>query len=443
MPDYDARARLNFDSFGPVPEAILAFVETIFGLKSVASSSRVSDQYFDLAYKHFEELDGMLSATGKRKFRTLWNAWKKHGRYLSEENDTIPVYATDTEIAKLVSILERYGESGRLRSPRTGIMIARLRAQRRPGEQTRRAVIVSAASAIEVLFGSLVHELLLKAPGKASGEKEFTLADLLAYSNLDEVIETAIKRKVASLVGGGGLEDWSKWFAKKSPKAIDFASVSLDWSATQELFKRRNAIVHTNSRVNLDYHRSISYSPAEGTELSTSEEYVDEALGNLLLLGILVGLQTWLWSEQPNGDLWWALAETLADDLWEHQNYGAAGRLYKFLRNHGDDLDLRLEAKVREWSIALWLQGTSDESSSLIEQISNWNAGELGDKWAFRKAVLLRDFDSAFLLLPGLIGAGDVMAHDLTRFGYDGLRQDPRFEDVVGPLVHPRPWKWW
>jgi hypothetical protein len=267
--------------FGAVPGAVVSFAESAFGLRSISSATHYRmNEFFDLAHSHFEELNEMMTPTGRKKFRTLWNTWSK-ARY-EHRNSLTPVYATEGAIEALVSLLRRYcGNPGD--SARAGVIVSRLKSQRQPAEQANRAVIVASVSAFEVLLGNLVHALLLKAPGKISEGPQFSVGELLKYASIDDVIESAIRRKVETLVARGGIDDWASWFQKKSPLKIDLASLALDWGSTREVFKRRNAIVHTNSKVNSDYRSAVTNAPVEGVELNTSAEYVETALENVLI----------------------------------------------------------------------------------------------------------------------------------------------------------------
>jgi hypothetical protein len=422
----------------PAPGAILSFAEAIFGLGSIARTADYQmNRFFDLASRHFEELNAMMSTTGQKKFRTLWNKWSKARQQTS--GDLRPVYASDDAINALVELLSRYVKNDNDHPAKAGIIVARLKSQTLPGEQANRAVIVSAASALEALLGNLVHALILKAPGTVSEGPQFSVGQLLGFATIAEAIEDAVQRKVADLVGRGGLRDWTDWFQRKAPIGIDMASLALDWSSTQEVFKRRNAIVHTNSRVNRDYRRGIENAPVEGTELNTPGWYVNQALENVLTLGVLIGLKTWLWLDQPREYLWYALIASVADDMADNEMQRGAERVYRHLRNHVDSHELRLRGQLRELQIRRENIYDENENETVSEEkyadaVQSWDVAGAGDEWAFRKAILLRDLENAFRLLPGLLAAGTIDRHELSRNEYWELRRDDQFDAMVGPV---------
>jgi hypothetical protein len=160
-----------------------------------------------------------------------------------------------------------------------------------------------------------------------------------------------------------------------------------------------------------------------------------------------------LWVEQPSEDLWFALIESIADDMANNQMDGGAERIYRHLRNHVNDPTLRLLGQLRELQISVenvdvYENDDEDEDEDedeasyqerrravVAEMVRPWAVSAGGERWIFHKAVLLEDFDTAFSLLPSLLANCDIDGRELSRREYSNLRRDNRFKVFDGPAL--------
>lgn len=156
------------------------------------------------------------------------------------------------------------------------------------------SLVTTAVSAFEVVVSAVLNDYYRTHPGAmGASEKEFSLDDLNAFDSLDDATTVAIQRRVERLLFES-FEEWSNEFDKRLK--LPFESLCIDWTATRELFARRNLLIHNAGKVNQVYLARMGYQDKSipvGTVLTVDEEYVRAAIDNLLTLGTLLIIGTW------------------------------------------------------------------------------------------------------------------------------------------------------
>src|SRR5690606_28163673 len=88
-----------------------------------------------------------------------------------------------------------------------------------------------------------------------------------------------------------GIRYWAGWF-KGRPLEIDMGAIAWDWPRTQEIFERRNIVIHNGSRVTRQYlnnvDRGLLEGLREGSPIEITPEYIEETLERLSTIGLLL-----------------------------------------------------------------------------------------------------------------------------------------------------------
>lgn len=335
---------------------------------------------------------------------------------------SLPPEEREELAGKLASILQ---ETSSRATPYFNFQLALMRLRMRPAsdELVRRVVIVSAVSAFEALLGSLMRYVLRKSPQYVSEGKEFSLGDLIKSGSIDFLIESSIDRRIDAVLRGD-FDSWAKWFAEKSPVPVEFASLALDWTDTKEIFKRRNAVVHTNGCVNRDYKESIDTPLAVGSELVTSSAYIHAALERLAVLGTLTLIK--IWQSEPNeGQAALAFAKVVASSMSDDAGYWrGTARIFRYLKAHENSEKDRLMDQVAEWTALL----KTSERDAALSAVSTWDTSALSPRWQLTRDALLGDLDAAFERLPGVLQRGELTLSAIKKSDrFQSLVADPRF----------------
>jgi hypothetical protein len=82
--------------------------------------------------------------------------------------------------------------------------------------------------------------------------------------------------------------DWEKWFAKKAGVALPDCCIDRD--AAFEAIQRRHLFVHTGGHVSRQYLERLGRNePPTGTQLRVDDQYLEQALDELDVLGVALG----------------------------------------------------------------------------------------------------------------------------------------------------------
>jgi hypothetical protein len=123
---------------------------------------------------------------------------------------------------------------------------------------------------------------------ESAEEKEFSLKDLQAVGSLEGAVELAISRRVDDFLWKG-IADWNKWFTRLFK--VGLADLALDWDTTREIIERRHLLVHNAGRVSRRYLDAVPGAREQyslGDNLSVDESYVETAIDQLTVLGVLL-----------------------------------------------------------------------------------------------------------------------------------------------------------
>jgi hypothetical protein len=160
----------------------------------------------------------------------------------------------------------------------------------------RRSLLAMAVSSFEALVGNLIEEYLRRHNSAlGSSDKEFSLDDLLHFSNLQEAIEDLMSKRIEDFTRRS-IRDWQRWFDRNL--SVSFEDLVPDWDRTHEIFERRNLVMHSDCRVTSQYLSQVSPYLVEnvrrGDQLEVDDEYLDFVLDEVLAFALLLGFRTWI-----------------------------------------------------------------------------------------------------------------------------------------------------
>lgn len=171
---------------------------------------------------------------------------------------------------------------------------------RRHADRLARAMVPMAVSGFEFFLSDLLRTWLLRnqdrlreftGPGAVSG------GALYSYASIDDLRRSDIDNRISEVLAAPP-SGWQKQMSQYGLR-LNIHGLGGDWRRFQEVFARRNAIVHNDDRVDEHYAKRVPWlqpPPAIGTLLETDERYVHEALTVLKskwLFGFQRGVMVW------------------------------------------------------------------------------------------------------------------------------------------------------
>lgn len=224
-----------------------------------------------------------------RKFRTEWNRIKRiYLVTIFSYGETIERIEEEVK-SKEIGLGEEFIYNGEVlaRSPRELTKNLSNRYATMLGE----SLFVRLISIMELYFSDVLNELskLTFDPFKTQDSKEFKVAELLSLDDISEIQNKIIKNKIRGIVLGG-FPTINKFF--KNKLQIDFNNSNLDLTVIEELYSRRNLLVHAGGIID-DIYANI-YGGTKGRSLKVEEEYFLNSLTNIfdLIVFINTNLET-------------------------------------------------------------------------------------------------------------------------------------------------------
>ncbi|TDC96015.1 hypothetical protein [Actinomadura sp. 7K507] len=256
-----------------------------------------------------------------------------------------------------------------------------------PTAVVHRATLMVMVSAFESLISSIVEVFMRQNPLQAPiQEKEFSLAELIAANDLDEIIENALTKRVENILRGG-LASWTKWFEEQG---LVLQNLCINWDEVAEIFERRHAYVHTGGKVNPSYKHKVAGAGPIGNLLPLDEQYLHSSLGHIVCLGNLIATRFLPKTKKNMSAL--AVSGTSIlyfDELMKLDQWAAIQKMANTIKNDEMELDVKLEVRCFEWLAAKQLH----DLKKIEQQIRSWDTSALKSKHAFKKAALLEDVD--------------------------------------------------
>ncbi|PFZ38016.1 hypothetical protein COL77_26050 [Bacillus wiedmannii] len=142
----------------------------------------------------------------------------------------------------------------------------------------REALFVRLVSMLELYFNDALTEVGNKSfdPFKSQGERTYKIAQLLSIGDVKEIQNEIVQNEIRSVVLGG-FEKIKKFYHRKLD--VDFAKAGVNLKGIEEMYSRRNLLVHAGGLIDKVYISEFGDSSMKlGHKLHLSEEYFIDSL---------------------------------------------------------------------------------------------------------------------------------------------------------------------
>ncbi|WSB85736.1 hypothetical protein OHA60_19225 [Streptomyces cellulosae] len=411
-------------------DAQIEFCETILSLDQLLTTSKLPEiESADAAYRTKAVMDA-IRVGGNDEAIKAWEEEndKTYREALSLESEMAREAALveweDRRRTTLANIIRNAIESGHSIDSRVNLALRQVNARPKPVALIQQAILVTLVRSFESLIGKTYKiTLQMKPELYLSGDREYSLAEIVKAGALESIINAAVEKKVDTALRGG-LEDWEKIFLKLD---VHFKKLCIDWNKTSEVFQRRNALIHTHGSVNSTYASKVKNAAPLGTPLQIDEGYLRQAIDQITAFGNLVLLRTWL-HLRPQQTFMAAGAPYLyLDEFLDRGYYAAVHKMADEMKGLKNDLDFKIRLRIYGWLAKKNLLGLE----AIKNEVEDWDTSALKSEFAFSKAVLLNDCKAAKDLqdaaeLRGESWVSDISEMPIMRFRVPEASGDDR-----------------
>lgn len=282
------------------------------------------------------------------------------------------------------------------------------------------SLLTVAVSTFETLLGGIAAQHFRSHPDAVSAsEKEFSLADLESFGNVDDARTAAIEARVDKLMRES-LDAWDAWFNKLLKTSLrDLA----DYDNLHEILQRRHAVVHNAGRVSRQYYNTVKDARPIGTELTVDRAYLDNALDELSIVGNRLVVLAWTkWVKHERGVAGGQLLDYVYNMMLERR-----WRVVECLCSTGIDLPVRQSLvhrlRTNGWLATKRLYGTD----RIMPELAEWDTSALEPVFRIAKAALSDNFDALFQQLNS-VDRSVLTEHAIDHWPiFEEARDDPRY----------------
>lgn len=295
----------------------------------------------------------------------------------------------------------------------------------RRSEILHHSLLMQACTGLEVLIASLasryyaVHQGALK-----EDKKEFSLADLQGFANLEDATDALLARRVADLMYGG-LDDWADWF--KSEFKADFGKLAMNWERVRESFQRRHLVTHTGAAVSRQYVENVKHEgkpPEIGTRLDVGADYLTSVFDEFEALGTALVVSAWgTWVKEEREESAGALLDRTYE-LMLANRWVPVEHLTKLGLGMRCSSGINVPLQCNHWLSRAELHGYEDVEAEVLE----WDTATLATRFRMVKFVFLGRLDEAASLVPSMLASKELTLGQLREWPI--LRRLREFEGL-------------
>jgi hypothetical protein len=282
-----------------------------------------------------------------------------------------------------------------------------------------RSSLISLISIVEWFLSQILREYFELFPSADEMKtKSITFAQLSEMSSLEDAKQLLMDQKVDEIMRGG-FDDWLKFLTRVPKLKLSYLSPHRD--RLEEVFQRRNAIIHNNGLAPQSYVDKVSPeirgNIQVGRELTVNKDYLFTAIDVLECNFLLIGSEMWkkvAAKDEERGALLIDIAlERIAQD-----RFSVGEGLSLFLKmDKSLTEDVRTIGALNYWQAMKW-QGKFD---SVVNEIRDSDFSAKDEYLQVGRLALLNEDDEFFRKLPRVIAGG--------RIDIDGLREWPIFRE--------------
>jgi hypothetical protein len=273
------------------------------------------------------------------------------------------------------------------------------------------SLLAQAIAAFEVLVSGVVTRFFVTHPSAlGTAEKEFSLADLRTFADIDDAADALIANRVGKLMYGG-LDDWADWFQSNCDATL--SQLAMSWNDVVEAFQRRHVVIHNGGLVSRQYLARVPDASIKiGDRLAIDHDYLANVFDQLDVLGtVLVTLAWGSWRKDERNRSAGRLLQR-SYELMLASRWAAADCVCKVGATLKCSAEQKESIKVNGWNSRLELHGLEDIRS----EVEAWDVSAAADRFRLAKLVLSGDLEAASKMTDSLLKSGELTGGQLNEW---------------------------
>lgn len=255
----------------------------------------------------------------------------------------------------------------------------------------------------EEFVSNFLSDLYVLFPQKYLDKQSVTFSEL-SSSNINDVKRLIIDRQLDATMR----DSYKEWFKIFESHKLSFKNYDDEISILEEIYARRNILVHNSGRVNESYLAMVKNdSHKQGEVLTVDKEYLANAFDaiNILIFAISIEAVKLIKSDKNE---YLQSVFTMAFDSLCAKKYKLCSKVYRALLN-SKNLDAlhKTMSTVNYWICCIQMNGLD----SVRAEIENYDVSALAPIFELAKHILLEEYEYSMDILEGLYSKRDVNAH--------------------------------
>ena len=287
--------------------------------------------------------------------------------------------------------------------------------------------LISLLSMAEMFLADILRSYYLMYPEAIGTSEKLQFDELNQFSSVQEIKEHFIEKKIEDIMRKSFIDLIS--FCKNELK-LNMGYLGECNENLNEVFIRRNVIVHNGGTVNSIYMSKVKSNLRKdlelGDKLIVDREYLDESIDMFEFIFILIACELWKKIEKESvnrGDVLlsisfshiensrWCIAKALCTFAINDKNLNEKARLY---------------SQLNLWQCYKW-EGIFEE---VKDDVMLFDVSAKGLLYQLVKLALLDDYDKFFDLLPSAISSKEISLEALKEWPiFTKIREQEGFTD--------------
>lgn len=299
-------------------------------------------------------------------------------------------------------------------------------------DQLFESSLVSLTSTVEWFFAQILRTFYNRYPETVTEKSEvpFTFKELKKFSKIEDAQAFLLDREIEKIIRSS-FREWLETSTKKLHSKTKFNASDID--ATEEIFLRRNLLVHNGGRVNNIYLNSVADSLKADKKLDqkleVDEPYLHDSINRIewlfiqLALSILYPKNTQLNVAQES-----LLSDIIMSNI-SHGRYAISENIAFYLKNHSK-LSERFKwvTCVNYWQSIKW----QNRFEEIKDEVNAFDCSALSKEFHLARAALQDNVTAFFRILPDAIKTKAISMEELKTWPlFSKMRQEQKYKDFL------------
>ena len=202
-------------------------------------------------------------------------------------------------------------------------------------------------------------------------------------------------------------ESYKEWFKIYSSHGMSCSPLEKDLESMEEIYARRNIIVHNAGVVNAQYINTVTKSEHEiGDILTVDKAYMQNAFNTIKRITIIMMIESCKLNRENTNKYLLDIFNILFP-LLQRAQYEVCEPAYALLDQKSEtNTQIRIMSRVNKWICVIALRGLNEVRA----EIEEFDISALNSLFQLAKVVLLQKYEQATAILEELLKRDEISA---------------------------------